>query len=159
MLLCEPLWLLSIFAISLFKFLSILLDRVRKAPPGSAVFETLSDEVYYGVVVERLGFWKQYGPGSNGVVLFERNGLSEKLTFGANDLEVSFNCWWLGLFWLSLHSQHLRSHCNVEGGWSGPWITYRCLPVRSVPHRMSVKGQLLAFCFCALPLETVWAND
>lgn len=61
--------------------------KVRKAPPGSAVFETLSDEVYYGVVVERLGFWKQYGPGSNGVVLFERNGLSEKLTFGANDLE------------------------------------------------------------------------
>ena len=63
--------------------------RVRKAAPGSAVFETLSDEVYYGVVVERLGLWKQYGAGSNGVVLFERNGCSEKLTFGANDLEVS----------------------------------------------------------------------
>ncbi|CAD7695113.1 unnamed protein product [Ostreobium quekettii] len=61
--------------------------KVKKAKPGSAVFEILSDEVYYGLVVERLGLWKQYGPGSNGVVLFEKNGLSEKLTFGANDLE------------------------------------------------------------------------
>ncbi|CAD7695418.1 unnamed protein product [Ostreobium quekettii] len=61
--------------------------KVRKAKPGSAVFELLSAEVYYGLVVERLGLWKQYGPGSHGVVLFERNGCSEKLTFGGNDLE------------------------------------------------------------------------
>lgn len=62
--------------------------RVKRAATGSAVFEMVTDEVHYGIVVERLGLWKQ--PGSSGVVLFEgEGGVSEKLTFGADDLEVS----------------------------------------------------------------------
>lgn len=47
----------------------------------------MTDQIHYGIVVERLGLWKQQG--SNGVVLFEgEGGISEKLMFEADDLEV-----------------------------------------------------------------------
>ncbi|GMH35324.1 hypothetical protein BSKO_03192 [Bryopsis sp. KO-2023] len=60
--------------------------KVMRGVSGSAVFETVSEDVHYGIVVERLGLWKQFT--NNGVVLFEgEGGVSEKLTFSANDLE------------------------------------------------------------------------
>jgi len=52
----------------------------------------VTDEVFYGIVVERLGLWKQFGPGSTGTILYEgeeRN--SEKLSYGPVDLEVCLN--------------------------------------------------------------------
>jgi len=62
--------------------------KVSKAAPGSAIFETVTDEVFYGIVVERLGLWKQYGPGSTGTILYEsEDGTSEKLSYGPSDLE------------------------------------------------------------------------
>lgn len=70
---------------------------MTKAAPGSAVFETISEEVFYGIVVERLGLWKSYGPSNNGIIIFEGDdGNSEKLIFGPNDLEVKLELIKLG---------------------------------------------------------------
>ncbi|KAK9808272.1 hypothetical protein WJX73_005798 [Symbiochloris irregularis] len=60
--------------------------RVSRAAPGSAVFETLSEEVLVGTVIERLqsnGFTTV----SSGVLeLEEASGQRTRLTYGADDL-------------------------------------------------------------------------
>ena len=57
--------------------------RVAKAPKGSAVFESIPEEQFHGVVQTRLE--KSYGATSSGVIAFEEEGSPSKLTFGEAD--------------------------------------------------------------------------
>ena len=61
--------------------------RVKKAAPGSAVFETVSEATFSGRVTERAG-----GKGvtaTSGIVAYlDGEGLPGALTFGVRDLKV-----------------------------------------------------------------------
>ena len=63
---------------------------MAKASKGSAVFETVGDQVQVGTVVERL-LSNGFRVVSSGVLeLAEGDGQRTRLTFGADDLVVSF---------------------------------------------------------------------
>ena len=65
----------------------ICICRVKKAAPGSAVFETVSEAQFSGRVTERAG-----GKGvtaTSGIVAYlDAEGLPGALTFGVRDLKV-----------------------------------------------------------------------
>lgn len=59
---------------------------MTRAAKGSAVFEVVSKEQYSGVVIDRMVV-----KGSNiasGLVQYEVDGVSAKLTYGPKDLQV-----------------------------------------------------------------------
>ncbi|KAK9863692.1 hypothetical protein WJX84_003816 [Apatococcus fuscideae] len=67
-------------------------ELVRKAPPGSAVFEVIEDEVQQGVVAERLVLGKGGITFSAGVLEYGPPGCTYRLVFTAEDLqEVGVN--------------------------------------------------------------------
>ena len=64
--------------------------RVVKAPKGSAVFETVSEQLYSGVVLDKM-----QAKGSNissGLVQYEEDGRPAKLAYGPKDLQVHPFC-------------------------------------------------------------------
>lgn len=64
--------------------------RITKAPQGSAVFETVSEEQYTGRVVDRMTPPRGYNAVSiSGLVAFEVEGRKEQLPFGPGDLQVT----------------------------------------------------------------------
>jgi hypothetical protein len=57
-----------------------------KAPKGSAVFEVVSEQLYRGVVLDRM---QAKGTNiSSGLVQYEEDGTPAKLTYGPKDLLV-----------------------------------------------------------------------
>ncbi|KAK9825992.1 hypothetical protein WJX74_003805, partial [Apatococcus lobatus] len=61
--------------------------RVRKAPPGSAVFEEVEEEVLRGVVVERLALGKGGLTLNAGILEHGAPGCTNRLIFTAEDLQ------------------------------------------------------------------------
>lgn len=70
------------------RYLAYCMSRVRKMPPGSAVFETISEELYNGIVVCPL---QQISPQAvtNGVLSFREDDQPAKIMFGQHDIKVS----------------------------------------------------------------------
>ncbi len=62
-------------------------DRVKKAPPGSAVFETVSEATFSGRVTDKAS-----GKGvtaTSGVIAYaDADGAPAAITFGVRDLKV-----------------------------------------------------------------------
>ena len=87
--------------------------RVKKMPPGSAVFETISEEEHTGVI-HSLMFHISPVAVSNGVVSFPENGAPAKILYGQHDFKV-------------IHSATATVvHCVscVMGYGYGLWVTY-----------------------------------
>lgn len=63
------------------------MSRVKKAPEGSAIFETVSELTYLGTILVPPQVISQ-GVTSSGVLEFEDNGVPAKLLFTANDFKV-----------------------------------------------------------------------
>lgn len=65
--------------------------RITKAPQGSAVFETVSEEQFSGRVVERMMPPRGYNAVStSGLLAYELDGNKHQIPFGFGDLQVPF---------------------------------------------------------------------
>lgn len=63
--------------------------RITKAPQGSAVFETVSEEQFSGKVVERMTPPRGYNAVStSGLLAYELDGNKHQIPFAFGDLQV-----------------------------------------------------------------------
>ncbi len=61
--------------------------RIARVPKGAAQFEVISEELYQGVIMDRMIASK--GNITSGLLHYLDNGTPAKLTFGPKDLMVS----------------------------------------------------------------------
>ena len=80
--------------------------RIARAPKGAAQFEVISEELYQGVIIDRMVASK--GNITSGLLHYLDDGTPAKLTFGPKDLMVSMLAW-------------LAKHRTANSTRSWPW--------------------------------------